>query len=506
MAETVWVQQDQLTLNHPALKGRDSASTTVLLIESEDWAQSLPHHKQKLALVWSAMRHFAEELREQDFQVDYHEATHEEAALKAHLRDADPDRVVVMETAEYGIADKSAERVREHGVEVEIVANSMFLSDSETFSRWTEKRKTLRMEDFYREMRRKSGLLMDAGEPAGGEWNYDHDNRDTPGKSHSFPQIPRFEPDATTRKVIALVEDKFPDHFGECSNFAWPMTRADAKSFACDFLDNRLDLFGPFQDAIVAGESALYHSLLSPLLNIGLLEPMWLCREAERRYRDGAARLNSVEGFIRQILGWREFVYQVYRHKMPSYLESNHFGAELPLPSFYWDGDTDMHCVSDAVGLLIRNGINHHIQRLMVTGNFALIAGIDPQAVTEWYWLGYADAWEWVVTPNVIGMALFADGGVLGSKPYAASANYIHRMSDYCGGCKYDRRKTVGENACPFNSLYWDFIDRNRDLLAGNRRMSLILNNWAKREPDAAQAIRDRAAELRRRLEDGERV
>ncbi len=506
MAETVWIQEDQLTLDHPGLRARSKGDTTVLLVESEDWAGALPHHKQKLVLVWSAMRHFSEELRKKGFRVDYREATDEDAALKAHIEGASPRRILLMESAEYGVAQKRAGRARQHGAEVEVVPNTMFLSDPDGFARWAEKRKSLLMEDFYRGMRRKTKLLMDDGEPVGGKWNFDHDNRDTPDKSHAFPEIPRFEPDEITRKVLALVEERFPDHFGECSDFAWPVTRAEAKSFAQDFLDRRLDLFGPYQDAIVAGEPALYHSLLSPLLNIGLLEPMWLCREAESRYRKGAARLNSVEGFIRQIIGWREFVYQVYRWKMPDYIESNYFGADLPLPSFYWDGDTDMHCVSDAVRLLIRNGINHHIQRLMVTGNFALIAGVDPQAVNEWYWLGYADAWEWVVTPNVIGMALFADGGILGSKPYAASSNYIHRMSNCCGSCKYDRRKTVGEEACPFNSLYWDFIDRNRDLLSGNRRMSLILNNWAKRKPEVAQKIRDRAAGVRRRLDKGERV
>ncbi|MDA1314757.1 MAG: cryptochrome/photolyase family protein, partial [Acidobacteria bacterium] len=399
-----------------------------------------------------------------------------------------------------------ASLIRKRSIDAQVAPNNMFLSDDNEFRWWARGRKSLRLEDFYREMRRRTGLLMHGGKPIGGKWNYDNDNRETPSADAEFPEIPRFLPDMATESLIALVNEEFSDHFGECDEFAWPVTRDDAQRFASDFLDSRLDLFGPYQDAIVTGEPTLYHSLLSPLINLGLLEPMWLCREAERRYCEGKARLNSVEGFIRQIIGWREFVYQVYHLKMPQYTESNHFEATLPLPSFYWNGDTDMYWVSDAVRSLIGNGINHHIQRLMITGNFALIAGLDPQAVNEWYWSAYADGWEWVVTPNVLGMALYADGGIVGSKPYAASANYINRMSDGCGKCDYDRRKTVGSDSCPFNSLYWDFIDRNWESLSTNRRMSLAVRNLDKREPSDVEATRARAHELRQRIQDGERI
>jgi deoxyribodipyrimidine photolyase-related protein len=305
---------------------------------------------------------------------------------------------------------------------------------------------------------------------------------------------------------MALVEQEFAGHFGELGSFWLPVSRTDATAFFEDFLDHRLDLFGPYEDAIVAGERAMYHSLLSSLLNVGLLEPLELCRRAETRYRQGQARLNSVEGFIRQIIGWREFVYQVYQLNMPGYLEANHFEADLPLPDFYWTAETDMFCVADAVKSLRQYGVNHHIQRLMVTGNLALIAGLDPRAVNEWYWLAYTDAYEWVVSPNVLGLSLYADGGLLASKPYAASANYINKMSNCCPQCLYNHRQVVGEQACPFNALYWDFLARNYDRLQQNPRMNLVMANLDRRDPADMEQIRNRAEKIRKRLRLGQRV
>jgi deoxyribodipyrimidine photolyase-related protein len=382
----------------------------------------------------------------------------------------------------------------------------MFLSDRAEFERDARGKTELRMETFYRRMRRQTGLLMDGKNPQGGAWNYDRLNRDRPAAGHRFPSIPRFEPDDITRSVMDLVADAFPVHFGALDEFWLPVTRNAAETFLEDFLENRLDLFGPYEDAIVVGQPALYHSLIAPLLNIGLLEPLDVCRRAEARYREGHARLNSVEGFIRQVIGWREFVYQVYHLHMPGYGHTNYFEADLPLPDFYWSGDTDMYCVADAVENLRRYGINHHIQRLMITGNLALIAGIDPQAVNRWYWLAYADAYEWVVTPNVLGLALFADGGLIATKPYAASANYINKMSDCCRQCRYNPRRALGETACPFNALYWDFLARNREKLQGNPRMNLVMALLKKRDPEELNSIRARAAGIREKLHSGERI
>jgi deoxyribodipyrimidine photolyase-related protein len=382
----------------------------------------------------------------------------------------------------------------------------MFLSDRADFARWAKDKTTLLLESFYRRMRRQTELLMAGGEPEGGEWNYDKQNRERPPVGHQFPEVPRYQPDEITRQVMAQMEREFPGNFGELEPFWLPVTRADATAFFEDFLDNRLDLFGPYEDAIVTGEPAMYHSLLSSLLNIGLLEPLELCRRAEERYHEGRARLNSVEGFIRQIIGWREFVYQVYHHHMPGYLETNYFEADLPLPDFYWTGETDMFCIADAVKTLQQYGVNHHIQRLMVTGNFALIAGLEPEAVNEWYWLAYTDAYEWVVSPNVLGLALYADGGLLATKPYAASANYINKMSDCCRQCTYSHRQTVGEQACPFNALYWAFLARNHDRLKQNSRMNLVMANLDRRDPADMEQIRSRAEKIRNRLRRGERV
>lgn len=505
---TVWILGDQLTAGHAALRGHERRDTRVLLVESQARARRLPYHKQKLVLVWSAMRHFADELRAAGWQVDFRaEAPTYRAALEAHVRRFRPRRLRLMDPAEAGAGARLAATARAAGIaDVEVVANDMFLSDAASFARWASGRKTLLLESFYRDMRRRTGLLMDGRTPAGGRWNFDADNREVPPPGHVFPEILRFPPDAETRRVMRLVARDFPDHFGTLDGFAWPVTRADAERFRDDFLEHRLDLFGPYEDAMVRGERALYHSLLSPLLNLGLLAPLDLCRRAEKRWRQGRARLSSVEGFVRQVVGWREFVLRVYRHDMPDYARSNALAADLPLPRFYWDAETDMACVREAVQTLLADGINHHIQRLMITGNFALIAGVHPQAVNDWYWLAYADAYEWVVTPNVLGLSLWADGGRIATKPYAASANYVNKMSDHCRDCAYDHRTAVGERACPFNALYWDFLARNRERLAGNLRMRLPLAALARRPRKDVDAIRARAADLRECLRRGERV
>jgi len=504
---TVWILGDQLNPSISALKGLPTSECAILMVESLARARRLPYHKQKLALIWSAMRHFAQELRELGYSVDYYEAQpHATTALDAHIGKYQPTRIRLMETAEHSRSAQLAEMLTTYGVEVEITPNNMFLSDRSEFARDARGKKTLLMESFYRKMRRKTGLLMDGAEPEGGRWNYDRMNRERPPTDHVFPRLPRFELDEMTRNVLGLVGRELPTHFGELDEFWMPVTRQDAERFFQDFLEQRLDLFGPYEDAIVVGQRSLYHSLISSLLNIGLLEPLEVCRRAEARYHEGKARLNSVEGFIRQIIGWREFIYQVYHLKMPDYAHLNYFEADLPLPDFYWSGDTDMYCIADAVNNLRRYGINHHIQRLMITGNFALIAGVNPQAVNEWYWLAYADAYEWVVTPNVLGLSLYADGGLIATKPYAASANYINRMSDYCQHCKYDHRLKTGDTACPFNSLYWDFLARNYEKLKGNPRMNLTLAMLDRRDPKETEATRARAAQIREKLRQDERI
>ncbi len=505
---TVWILGDQLTPQMGALQGLDPSACVILLVESWGRGKQLPYSKQKLTFLWSAMRHFAAELRELGYRVDYRAAQPTfTAGWRAHLDEYQPTKLRLMESAEYGGSQKLAELVAQDGVAVEISPNTMFLSDKQAFQKWADGKKILILETFYRRMRRQTGLLMvNEKEPEGGIWNYDKENRDTPPPDHRFPAVPSYPPDDITREVMGVVRSEFNHGFGRLDTFWWPVSRAQAVDFFEDFLDHRLDMFGPYEDAIVMGERALYHSLISTLVNVGLLEPLEMCRRAEARYQEGRARLNSVEGFIRQLIGWREFMYQVYHFKMPGYLENNYFEADIPLPDFYWTGDTAMNCIADAVNLLREHGVNHHIQRLMITGNFALIAGLNPQQVNEWYWLAYTDAYEWVVSPNVLGMALYADGGVFSTKPYSASANYINKMSNCCRGCAYNHKQIFGDKACPFNALYWDFLDRNVEKLRDNPRMNLMLANLNKRDAAWMAQVRAQAADIRERLRQGERI
>jgi deoxyribodipyrimidine photolyase-related protein len=293
---------------------------------------------------------------------------------------------------------------------------------------------------------------------------------------------------------MAMVETRFPDNFGSLEGYGWAVGRAEALEALREFVADALPVFGDYQDALKQGEPFLYHGLISPYLNAGLLMPREVCDAAEAAYREGAAPLNAVEGFIRQILGWREYVRGIYWLKMPEYRETNRLGADRRLPDFYWTAETDMNCLAQCVGDTRDHAYAHHIQRLMVLGNFALLAGLAPREVQDWYLLVYADAYEWVELPNVHGMVLFADGGLLASKPYAASGAYIDRMSDYCGNCRYDVKAKIGENACPFNYLYWDFLARNEKALAGNQRLAMPYRTLAKMAPERVAAIRRDAA------------
>ena len=345
--------------------------------------------------------------------------------------------------------------------------------------------------------------LADGGrdEPAGGQWNYDSENRKPPKADLFVPRRPKPKLDAITREVLELVGERFANHFGDLEPFAWPVTRAEAEQAADAFFAERLECFGPYQDAMVEGEDQLYHSLLSTSINLGLLDPLALCRRAEQAWRDGKAPLNSVEGFIRQIIGWREYIRGFYWYEMPRLAEANALDAHRPLPEFFWTGETDMACLADCIRSTKANAHAHHIQRLMVLGNFCLIAGIEPQQVADWYLIVYADAYEWVELPNVAAMILYADGGRLASKPYAASGNYIDRMSDYCAGCAYSPKVKTGEGACPFNPLYWDFMVRHRDKLERNARVGRVYSTWDRMDADKRQDYLDSAAAFLETLE-----
>ncbi len=495
MTQLCLVLGDQLSLNLPSLQRLDPAKDVVLLVEVRAEATYVKHHKKKIAFLFAAMRHFAEELGGQGYKVDYvklgdahntHSFTGEvQRAIARHK----PDALVVTEPGEWRVMEQMKQWETQFGLPVSILPDTRFLCSIPEFNTWAHGRKQLRMEYFYREMRQRHNLLMKGDKPVGGEWNFDKENRKSPPKDLYIPPRPVPELDEITADVLALVRTEFADHFGDLEPFDFAVTRSAAKKMAAHFMHKLLPQFGDYQDAMVAGEAYLYHSVISMYLNCGLLDALELCQQAEAQYTEGNAPLPAVEGFIRQILGWREFIRGVYWHKMPKYAELNELNAKRKLPWFYWSGETDMRCMAEAIGQTKQNAYAHHIQRLMVTGNFALIAGLDPKEVCEWYLLVYADAYEWVELPNTLGMALFADGGVVGSKPYASSGKYINRMSNYCKGCKYSVEESVGDNACPFNALYWHFIERNRARFKTNPRMSTMYATWDRMDAGKRQAI-----------------
>lgn len=501
------VLADQLARDVTALKDLDPDADTVLLAEVAAETDYVPHHPKKIGFLFSAMRHFADALRGDGIAVRYIplDDTNNSGSIAGELTRAvnalKPARVVMTECGEYRLHRELADWSEASEIDVEIREDTRFLASKQDFARWAEGRKQLRMEFFYREMRRRHDILMEPnGDPVGGKWNFDSENRKSLSADEDPPPKPmRFKPDDVTQGVLDLVARRFKSHAGALKDFHFAVTEADAKRTASDFIKRRLPRFGDYQDAMASEEPFLYHALIGLYLNAGLLDPLDLCRRAESAYRDGAAPLNAAEGFIRQILGWREFVRGIYWLKMPGYGDTNFLNAQRDLPAFYWTGETDMNCLSRAIGQTLDEAYAHHIQRLMVTGNFALIAGIQPKQVCEWYLAVYADAYEWVELPNTHGMALFADGGVLGSKPYAASGKYIDRMSDYCADCAYTPKKPTGPEACPFNYLYWDFIDRNAEKLDGNPRMGMIYRTWARMKDDRKAEIR---RDARKFLED----
>jgi deoxyribodipyrimidine photolyase-related protein len=490
---------DQLTRSLASLADLDPARDIVLMVEVATEATYVRHHKQKIALIFSAMRHFAAELRAEGITVDYVslDAAGNSGSFEGELRRAlqrhKPDAIIVTEPGEWRVWQMMLEWRESLPVPVNIRADDRFVATRDEFAAWAKGRKTYRMEFFYREMRKKTGLLMEGDAPVGGQWNFDAENRKSLPRGYTPPRRLRFEPDAITKEVLELVARRFPDHFGDLEPFGWPVTRSEALQALDHFITVALDGFGDFQDAMKRGADFLHHALLSPALNIGLLTPMEICRAAERAYLEGRAPLNAVEGFIRQVIGWREFVRGLYWHEMPDYAETNALSANRALPDFYWTGETDLACLRECITATKRHAYAHHIQRLMVTGNFALLAGIAPCEIEEWYLLVYADAFDWVELPNVHGMVMFADGGLLASKPYAASGAYIDRMSDYCEGCRYDPALKSGPKACPFNPLYWNFLIENEAKLGSNPRMAMPYRNLARFSPERRAEIRREA-------------
>ena len=488
---------DQLSKDISSLKGCIKSEDTILICEVLNEAIYVKHHKKKIAFLFSAMRHFARELHESGYRVSYTKLEDKQNSgflkneITRALKQEKFDKIVVTQPGEYRVKEGIKSWATDFSISIEIREDDRFLCSTEEFLIWTKPRKQLRMEYFYREMRKKYNVLMNGNQPIGGQWNYDLKNRKPPKENLLIPDPYHNKPDDITLEVMSLVAEYFPDHFGDLEPFYFGVTRLQALEALDLFLTQRLPNFGDYQDAMIEGEPWMYHSHISFYLNCGLLLPLECVKAAEKAYQTGKAPLNAVEGFIRQIIGWREFVRGVYWLKMPEYAKKNFFKAKRNLPEFYWTADTEMNCLRQCVLETKKNAYAHHIQRLMILGNFALIAGLDTAQVNEWFLIVYADAYEWVELPNVSGMILFADGGYLASKPYAAGGSYINKMSDYCKNCNYKVSKKNGKDACPFNYLYWDFLVRNRDKLESNHRTGMMYKIYERMGEDKKQAIAD---------------
>ncbi len=504
----ILVLGDQLTDTVAALRAADPARDVVVMAEVMAEGTYVRHHPQKIALVLAAMRKHAVHLASLGWRVAY-------TRLDDPANTQSIPGELIRRAAETGAQQVIATRPGEWRliralddlpIPVTQLPDDRFLCSDAEFAAWADGRKQLRMEFFYREMRRKTGLLMHGTDPAGGQWNFDHDNR-KPAKPDLLRTPPlRFDPDAETDKVLSLVEARFPTHFGRLRPFHWPTHRAQALQALDHFARHALPRFGEEQDAMLQGDPWLSHSLLSSSLNLGLLGWQEVCERVQAEWQAGRVPLAAAEGFIRQIIGWREFIRGVYVLKGPGYTQGNALGHTRPLPPMYWGGSTRMACMQAAVAQTRDHAYAHHIQRLMVTGNFALIAGLDPAAVHDWYLSVYIDAFEWVEAPNTLGMVLWADGGVVGSKPYAASGAYIDRMSDYCGSCAYKVKEKTGPQACPLNLLYWHFLNRHRDRFVNNPRMAQMYRTWDRMDPDRRNTVLRDAGAWLARLDAGEAV
>ncbi len=508
MNRLVLVLGDQLSPNVAALREADKSTDTVVMAEVRDEATYVRHHPKKIAFLFAAMRKFADRLKTDGWTVAYTEYGDPENAgsvpgeLLRRASEMGATEVIATRPGEWrliGLLD-------EMPIPVTQLEDDRFIATHSEFDAWCAGRKELRMEWFYRDMRRKTGLLMEGDKPAGGKWNYDRENRKSAPKDARFVDPLRFEPDETVAAVLDLVEREFSDNFGALRPFWFATDRDQALEQMEYWVHHELPTFGNYQDAMLTDQRFLSHSILSLYLNAGLLDPLEVCRAVEKAWQDGHAPLNAAEGFIRQIIGWREFVRGVYFREGPDYPRRNTLNQQRALPALYWAAETRMKCLSQAVEQTRDEAYAHHIQRLMITGNFALLAGVNPTELHEWYLAVYADAYEWVEAPNTVGMSQHADGGIVGSKPYVSSGAYISRMSDYCGGCAYKVKDKTGPDACPFNTLYWHFLDRHRHRFDRNPRMAQMYRTWDRMDAEKRRVILTEAGEFLERMGRGETV
>lgn len=504
MTRLILILGDQLTRSLSALE-EATKDDIIVMAEVADETSYVPHHPKKIAFVLMAMRKFAQSLRDDGFTVAYTKLDDPDNAgsitgeLLRRAQEHDTSTVIATEPGEWRLIGA----LNDLPLDTTVLPDTRFIATHAEFETWAEGRKELRMEWFYRDMRRKTGLLMDGGKPEGGKWNFDHDNRKAAPNNISYYGPMEFEPDP---EVMALVAGRFDNNFGDLEPMWLASDAAQAQMHFDRWLQDALPYFGDYQDAMLNDNRFLYHSVISFYVNAGLMDAVEVCRAAEEEYKAGRAPINAVEGFIRQIIGWREYMRGIYFLQGPDYTSRNVLGHTRELPAFFWGAETRMNCIAKTVDQTKTDAYAHHIQRLMVTGNFALLAGIDPAHVHEWYLAVYADAYEWVEAPNVIGMSQYADGGIVGSKPYVSSGAYINRMSDYCKTCDYKVKDKTGADACPFNLLYWDFLIRHRDRFSGNPRMGNMYRTWDRMKDEHKETVLQDAAKWLARMDKGDLV
>ena len=496
---------DQLNPLHSWFKST-SKDITYVFIECREEASYAPHHIQKVVGIFAAMRDFAQRLRDQGHQVWYHHILDSKASelsqiLYSACKELDSSFVVCQEPDEYRVA-QYLQNLKSNALDIRFESSEHFISSPSEFHEMFKGKKSFLMETFYRKLRKRTGLLMDGKEPHGGQWNLDHQNRKKLPKNHLLP--PAYLPSTDVTKVYQDVQQAGLKTIGtlqDAKQFYWPTNTDQAWEVFDHWLNHKFGLFGDFQDAMTVKDWALYHSRISFALNTKMIDPLEVCRRAEDKYRaDPSIALNAAEGFIRQIVGWREYMRNVYWTSMPDFASANYFKHKSDLPDWFWTGKTKMKCQEHAITQSLQYGYAHHIQRLMVTGNFALLAGIDPDQVDQWYLGIYVDAFEWVEITNTRGMSQYADGGKIATKPYVASANYMNKMGDYCTNCSYDRKTKTETNSCPLNTLYWDFFDRNRSKLDTNFRLGMVYRTYDKMGPELKDQIRKRALYLHEHL------
>lgn len=510
MRDLILVLGDQLDLESAVFDNFDCDQDTIWMAECAEEITYVWSHKVRIAFFLSAMRHFRDEQRALGRTVLYHQLADDVAAdrgsnfaeiLAADLTSLSPERVIFVQPGDFRVCEMLEDTIGSAGFEFTVCDDRHFYCSVVEFEEYAKGRKGLRLEYFYRELRKRHDVLMDEDGPVGGQWNFDYDNRESFGRKgpSDVPTPKLFDVDAVTSEVFELIQNRFSDHPGNLDHFQLPVTNQQALEFLNYFVAKLLPDFGQYEDAMWTDEAFLYHSRLSVLLNVKLISPRQCVDAAVAAYQSGDAPINSVEGFVRQILGWREFVRGIYWLKMPEYVSLNHLDHQQQLPSFFWDGKTEMNCVKQSMQHVLNHSYSHHIHRLMVLGNFAQLWGADPKAFHDWHMAMYVDAIDWVSLPNTLGMSQYGDGGIVGTKPYCSSGNYINKMSNFCGDCRFNYKKRVGDDACPFTTMYWEFMDRHYDQLKNNARMKFPMKNLERMRQDGEdmQAIRDRAMELR---------